>query len=71
MTFLRAWRLLVRITIVTLLLVMIVTTGSILMLGLVQILCPGSLATCIRSLIQELQFVLLAMLHSAPEMASV
>ena len=67
----RAWRLLVWITIVTLLLTIAATTGSILTLGLVQIFCPGSLATYIRSLIHDLQFVLLAMLHSAPVRVSV
>ncbi|URO00310.1 hypothetical protein NB069_05330 [Leclercia adecarboxylata] len=71
MTFFRAWRLLVWITIATLLLTMVVTAASILTLGLVQFLCPGSLATYIRSLIHDLQFVLLAMLHSTPGMVAV
>lgn len=70
MTTVRTRRLLIWITIVTLLLTMVATTGVILTLGLVQILCPGSLATYIRSLIHDLQFVLLAMLYSAPVMVS-
>ncbi|MEB6380424.1 hypothetical protein MXM41_16005 [Leclercia adecarboxylata] len=71
MTVLRAWRLLTWVTSLTLLLTMAVMTGSILTLGLTQVLFPGSLETHMTSLTHAVQFVLLAFLHSAPVMVSV
>lgn len=67
---LRAWRSLVWITVSTVLLTLLVTTASILTLGLTQMFSPAALATQLKGMVHSLQSVVLTMLHSAPVMIS-